>query len=61
MAAAQVTINEETYWLNGEPSEGIRNQKTLTGSERYWVDGMPEQNIFALNNQDTSKFFLLFE
>lgn len=60
MAASQVTINEETYWINGEPFEGVRNPQTLTGSVRYWFDGEPEQNLFALTNQDTSKFLILF-
>lgn len=52
---------DETYWNNGLSFEGVRNQQTLVGSNTYWFEGLPEENIFPLNNQDTSKFFILFE
>lgn len=52
---------DETYWINGTPFQGIRNQATWVGDERYWFEAQTEQNIFPLNNQDTGKFFLLFE
>jgi hypothetical protein len=60
MAAVDPKGNE-TYWLNGIAFEGVRDQLSLTGSETYWFEGQPEQNMFPLNNLDTSKFFLLFE
>jgi hypothetical protein len=51
----------EKYWLDGQPYRGLRNQATKTTNEKYWLDGMPENNIFPINNEDTGKFFLLFE
>lgn len=56
-------INEgqTTYWINAEPSEGVRNFKTLTGKEMFWLEGLPEENLFTMNNSDTGRFFLLFE
>lgn len=56
-----VNEGQQTYWLNGLPTEGQRNVKTLTGSNTYWLNGVPEENIFLLTNADTGKFFLLFE
>lgn len=59
--ATPINTGDQTYWGNGMPYEGIRNKGTLTGSQTYWVNGMPEENLFELTNEDTSKFFLLFE
>lgn len=61
MATVYVDPGTETYWLDGLPFDGIRNFKTMTGSQTYWLDGVPETSIFQLTNQDTGKFFMLFE
>lgn len=56
-----VDVGQQTYWLNGLPAEGLKNKSAGTGSQRYWFEGLPEENLFLLTNQDTGKFFLLFE
>lgn len=51
----------ETYWIEGEPFQGVRNPPTKTGTEKYWVNGLTEENLTPDQNSDTGKFFLLFE
>lgn len=55
------TPSDCSYWVNGEEFDGIRNQLTLTGSEKYWIEGIPARDLFPLNNIDTSKMLLIFE
>lgn len=56
-----VDTGQQTYWNNGLPAEGLKNKTANPGSERFWFEGTSEENLFLLTNQDTGKFFLLFE
>lgn len=51
----------ETYWIEGIPFQGIRNQSTKSGSQTYYVNGETISELFPYNNIDTGKFFFLFE
>lgn len=51
----------ETYWIEGQPFQGIRKQNTKSGTETYWLNGEPVQELFPFNNIDTGKFFFLFD
>jgi len=60
---------KQTYWLEGLPSDGLRNPRALTGKNTYWLNGNSggtnggggDGSLFTLTNADTGKFFLLFE
>lgn len=31
----------ETYWRDGQPNPGLRNDLTVSGTTVYWRDGQP--------------------
>jgi hypothetical protein len=54
--------NEEDMWVDGAPFVGIKTSLLLdTGDEKYWSDGAPALCLFPKGNNDTGKFFLLFD
>lgn len=55
-------VNQETFWLNGSPLTGVKNNNLLdTGTEKYWMNGAPVMVIYTKSNYDTGKFFGIFE
>jgi hypothetical protein len=60
MAAVDPKGNE-TYWIEGVPFQGIRVQTTKTGNQTYYLNGETAPELFPYNNQDTGKFFFLFD
>lgn len=54
-------LGSETYWIEGQPFQGVRKQNTKPGSETYWMNGEAIIELFPFNNIDTGKFFFLFD
>ena len=54
--------NEEDCWLNGEPASGLKTTMVEnTGTEKYWVNGAPASDLFPRGNNDTGRFFIIFD
>ena len=52
---------EEKFYIDGVTFEGIRNQVIDPDGEITFLQGKSDESLFPLNNQDTGKFFSLFE
>jgi len=62
MATETTTYNQEKYWVDGDPFQGMKNNLLFdTGTEKYWADGNPVQFIYSKSNYDTGKMFFIFD